>query len=134
MKFTKTLRSLSILVFCVLGACGASTTHASTTSTPSPKANLATISGSLHIIGGPAPGNQDHQVDGTITAIDAAGRRWHTTTPAHGIYTLAVPPGTYDVFATTNYINNGHDDCRSPGRVIAVPHRTAEIVVRCIVP
>jgi hypothetical protein len=91
--------------------------HDNHATSSAPRAN-GTISGTLRIEGGPAPG-VDQAIPGTITALAASG------------YTLELPAGTYRVSGTSPNINNGNDQCVVPMPVTVKP---ANVQVVCNVP
>jgi hypothetical protein len=66
--------------------------------------------GTLHMVGGPAPG-RDERVPGTIIVTDAHGRQCSTTATSDGTFGLALHPDTYTVIGRSPRYDGGAVDC-----------------------
>jgi hypothetical protein len=68
------------------------------------------ITGSVRAIGGPPPG-VNIAITGTVTAVDASGRRWLAPTSGARDFSLSVPAGSYRISGTGVGSNGGRYTC-----------------------
>jgi hypothetical protein len=103
------------LILCALiavAAVGCSTTHHASSAAPPTTSGstttslyechgcrpIGTITGRYYADGGPFPPEPPHAIPGTITVTNVATREfWLPGEDARGYFSLAVPPGTYEV-------------------------------------
>jgi hypothetical protein len=99
--------------------------------TNSDDAALATISGRLLAVGGPAPGTA-RPLPGTVTLENTAT---HSTTLLRvgqdGRYTTSVGAGTYKIVGHSPLYGSGKYECKSPKTVTTAANAKARADVFC---
>jgi hypothetical protein len=103
---------------------------ATLTTTTAPK--LATVTGTLRMIGGPSPG-VNRTVSGNVTATNQSGQRFSTTARDDGNFAMELPPGVYDIVGHSPNFGYGKYDC-SPGGPVTLPTVFSDPKPKALVP
>jgi hypothetical protein len=75
-------------------------------------APTGTVDGSMHEVGGPAPG-LDRPLSGTLTTTATDGTQQTATVDKDGRFSIDVPPGRYTVVGRSPLYGSGHYTCGS---------------------
>jgi hypothetical protein len=88
-----------------------------------------TIVGSLHEVGGPAPGLD--RIIGGEYRITRGLETWSGGSTGEGEFSVDLPAGTYSVTGTSPLYNGGRGQCFADGPVVVVRGRTTTVKVVC---
>ena len=92
-----------------------------------------TLTGHVYMVGGPVvrgPGPAARPLAGRVVATGGAGS-YTADVGSDGAYTLQVPPGRYEVSATSPSYNDGLSPCRVAGTVIVAANTERTVDIYC---
>jgi RNA polymerase sigma-70 factor, ECF subfamily len=90
----------------------------------------ASISGTLHSAGGPAPG-VGTPLPGTVTATDTNGATFDAVAGADGKFSLSVPAGAYTLTGTSPRYESGAGKCQGGVFLVNGGSATSGVTVAC---
>jgi hypothetical protein len=76
---------------------------------------LAVVTGTLRMVGGPFPG-EDRAVSGNVTATDSSGQRF-SAVARDGNFAMELPAGVYNIVGHSPDFGYGKYDCPAGGPV-----------------
>jgi hypothetical protein len=95
-----------------------------------PATESATIAGTLHSVGGPAPG-LGVPLPGTVSATASSGMTYDAVAGADGKFSLSVPAGAYTLTGTSPRYESGAAECQGGVLLLNAGSTTVGVTVAC---